>query len=83
MSEQTVIPVEARYEALGWTLARVRESYEEEPNLEDAARLVNQVADAVEREDRVSVLVYGMRLLSEAEVIQLWEQLESSISQVR
>lgn len=73
------IPIDARMDALGYVLDRVKESYG--PGfiaLRNLAALVDGVADAVVRDDRAAALVRGLRLLSEAELVELWDRLALS-----
>lgn len=70
------VSIDVRMRALEFVLECVKKSYGgDKTALRNVAALVDGVADAVAKGDRASALIRGLRLLSEAELVDLWHRL--------
>jgi hypothetical protein len=70
------VSIDLRMEALTVVVGWVREHYGDDAiALRNVASLVDGVADAVATDDRTSALVRGLRLLTEAQTVDLWHRL--------
>lgn len=73
MPTKTTVGNDARHAAMKYVMGCVWTAYPgpDPHHMANIGRLVDQVAEAIEKDDLQAVLVYGMRLLSMDEVAEL------------